>query len=178
MRLGRLIFEAVLLLGFLVASLLLYIEWTRDRSPFLPHFVFIHDKGSLVVQGTWRREDGDDAWPSQTTTVECERTSRQCTEASAVLASEDYLMPVKLSTFQISEWNDSVVIARGSTAQCIEETYEFHLATKSVTGLVSRKRTQLCDGMPGAAEARSPVRLRMVDGYRASRQARAIGRSR
>ena len=77
-------------------------------------------------------------------------------------------MPIVLHTFQITQWNDSVVIARGSTALCIEELYEFHLTTKAVTGLISRKRNDACNSSPGAADAKDPARMRMVDGYEES----------
>jgi hypothetical protein len=176
MRVGRLVFEAVLLIALFVTSLLLYVHSTSVRSPFLPHYHFAHDGNTLRVQGTWRREDGGDAWPSQTTTVECERATRQCTEASAVLADGEQLMPVLLHIFQIIEWSESVVVARGSTGLCIEETYQFHLATQSVTGLVSRRRTDVCNSAPGSAEAKSTVRLRMIDGFEASRKERRLSR--
>jgi hypothetical protein len=58
MRWGRVVFEAVLVLSFAITGFLLYIEHTRVRSPFLPRFFFAHDKDTLTVQGTWRREDG------------------------------------------------------------------------------------------------------------------------
>ena len=172
MRVGRLIFEGMLLAALSFTIFLLYLSGRQVRSPFLPHFIFVHDGNTLTVQGTWRREDGDDAWPSQTTTIECDRAARQCTEASAVLAGGELLMPVVLHSFSVTEWSESVVVARGSTALCIEETYQFHLATQSVTGLVSRKRTDVCNSVPGSAEAKSQVRLRMIDGYEASRKER------
>jgi hypothetical protein len=81
-------------------------------------------------------------------------------------------MPVTLHAFEITQWNDIVVITRGSTALCIEETYEFHPATRAVTGLISRKRSDVCDNSLGAAESKGPVRIRMVDGYESSREAR------
>src|SRR5262245_18201654 len=94
MRWARLLVECMLRGALLADVFLLYISATHVRVPILPHLVFILDKDSLVVQGTWRREDGDDAWPSQTTTIECERSTRRCREASAVLAGNGHLMPV------------------------------------------------------------------------------------
>jgi hypothetical protein len=173
MRAGRLVFEGVLLIALFFAGFLLYLSATRVAAPYLPHFIFVHDGNILTVQGTWRREDGDDAWPSQTTTIECERAKLQCTEASAVLARGDRvdsLMPVVLNRFRATEWDGSVVVAQGSTALCIEETYQFYIATQSVTGLVSRKSTDTCNSVPGSAEAKGQVRLRMIDGYEASRK--------
>jgi len=177
MRWGRVVFEGLLIVALAVACFCLYVENTRIKSPFLPHLTFSHDNDSLSVTGTWRREDGDDAYPSQTTTIDCERATRRCTEASAVLARSDLLMPIVIHTFDITQWNDSVIIARGSTALCVDETYEFHLTTKAVTGLILRKRNDPCHSAPGVAQSTNPVRMRMVDGYEEGWAARGFTRT-
>jgi hypothetical protein len=174
MRWGRLLFEGVMLFGLLLMGFALWVESTRDHSPFLPHFILVPDKDTISVQGTWRREDGDDAWPSQTTTIECERSTRRCIEASAVLAGKDLMMPVSINYLSILRWDDDLIVVQGVGAQCVEEVYEFHLRTKSVTGLQKRKRNDLCDAAPGASASKEPTRLRMIDGYQASWTKRSV----
>ena len=72
----RVLFESVLVLALAFTGTLLYLESTRDLSPRLPIFVLSHDQDGLQASGTWRRDDGDDAWPSQTTSIECNRATR------------------------------------------------------------------------------------------------------
>ena len=168
MRLARLFLELLLVGALLLAVLLLYIDGTRGRLPILPHFVFEVSGGSLVVQGTWRREDGDDAWPTQTTTIECERSSRRCREASAVLADNEQLMPIVINDLSVVRWDEDLLVVQGPGAACISEIYSFRFSTKSVTGLVTRKDTEMCRTAPSASPGGTAVRTVMVDGYKAS----------
>jgi hypothetical protein len=170
---------AIAFRGALVVALLGMI-WTASleknaiHAPFLPHFVFVEDKGSLTVQGTWRREDGDDANPTQTTTIECDRATRRCLEASAVILGKDVMAPVAINTLPILKWDETAVVVAGAGARCVDEVYELHLSTKAVTGLITRKHDEFCDSTPGAEISKRPTRIRMIDGYEASWAARGF----
>lgn len=177
MRWGRLLFEGGLIVSLLFVGFLLWMEGRKVHAPFLPHFVFQHESDTVVVQGTWRREDGDDANPSQTTTIECERATRRCLEASAVILGNDVMAPVIINQLSVRRWDDASIVVEGAGARCVEEVYELHLASKAVTGLVTRRRDAFCDSAPGAELARAPVRMRMIDGYQASWAARGFGKA-
>jgi hypothetical protein len=165
MKLGRTAVEIVMLVSLLICASLLWLEKNEVRSPFLPHYIFSHNalSGNLFVQGTWRREDGDDAYPTQTTTLECERTTKQCLEASAVIA-KNLMLPVSINTLKISRWDDQFVVVNGPGALCVDETYTIDLRLEAVAGLLKSKA--------GCSETNEtnekPMRMRMVDGYKES----------
>jgi hypothetical protein len=154
-----------LLLGALVfAVYALHVQSTRDHSAFLPHFIFTDDQNSIAVQGTWRLNDGDDAYPTQTTTIECSRLTMQGIEVSAVIA-RDLMLPVSINELRVLRWDKDVVITEGAGGRCVNEVYEFHLTTKAVTGLQTRKNDEWCKTSPAAAVAKQESKMHMVDGY-------------
>ena len=124
MRFGRIAFEVLLVIALAMACALLWLEGRKIRTPFLPHYVFSYDPptGVLHVQGTWRLEDGDDAYPSQTTTLLCEKSKKSCSEASAILA-DNLMLPVGINSLPTTRWDDQFIVIRGPKAVCAEEFY-------------------------------------------------------
>jgi hypothetical protein len=164
MRRARLIIEGLLIVTLVITLSSLWLESTRDRAPFLPHFLFVSDKDSLAVQGTWRLDDGDDAYPSQTTTIECERSTMGCIEASAVLLRLDLMQAVSINRLKALRWDNDLIVTEGVGALCVDAVYEFRLRSKAVTGLQTRNNDPQCN-VPGA---KPETRLHMVDGYEES----------
>jgi hypothetical protein len=143
----------MLIVALLVAVFSLRVQSTPEHSPFLPHFMFLHEKDWIAVQGTWRLDAGGDAYPSQTTMIECSYTTMQCIEASAVL-----LQAVSIIRLKILRWDNDLIVAEGTVAQCVDALYEFRPITNAVTGV--QKRT--CS--PGEVL----TKIHMVDGYEES----------
>src|SRR4029079_16655297 len=140
MRWGRFLFEGALIVLLIPTGFLLLEEKRRTRAPFLPPFIFEHDNDTVVIHGTWRREDGDDANPTQTTTIECDRAKHRCLEASAVILSNEMMTPVQINRLPIRRWDQDLIRVEGVGARCVDEVYELHLSSKAVTGLITRKR--------------------------------------
>jgi hypothetical protein len=147
-----------------------------EHAPFLPPFVLVHDhaRGTLLVQGTWALEDDKNAWPTQTTTIECDRTTLQCLEATAIITGQDgQLFPLSINRLAVQRWDDELVAIKGTGAACVDEIYSIQLRTRMVTGLVTRKpvtgENDFC-----SLTSSQPKRMRMIDGYEASRVARRL----
>jgi hypothetical protein len=163
---GRFILELAMLVGLVCMGLLLWIAHTQVHAPFLPPYIFSQEQGSLRVEGSWAKE-GDNAWPRETTTIECQAALHQCIEASAVFAvfPDNYLLfPVSINHLAIMRWDDDLVIVRGPGARCWDEVYEMHIKTQTVTGLQTKKAECSPD--------EPPARTRMIDGYKATQAAR------
>jgi hypothetical protein len=171
MRWGRTLFEISLVLVLAFTGLLLWVEKTKVRSPYLPPYIFTHDEkaGVLRIQGTLTLEGEDLAWPSQTTTIECERSTKRCIEASAVLAGNEQLMPVMIHELDVLRWDNAFVVLQGPTALFADQVYNIHLQTQTVTGLTTPKRSNVADACGLASN--KPKRMRMIDGYEASKVA-------
>lgn len=174
MRWSRGLFEAILIIALLVTGFLLYVERTRVLSPFLPSFYFNHDEqaATIYIQGTWTLDEDEIAWPSQTTTIWCDRTTKKCSEVTAVLAGHPShtttsLMPATISDLQVLRWDNDLIVARGRTATCTDTTVNIHFQTKAVTGYVTPREG--CGSLGVQAK-----RMRMIDGYKASMAARGF----
>jgi hypothetical protein len=164
-----LIFELILIVALAGTVFLLWAVASQVHAPFLPPFFFLHDqgRGKLLVQGTWALEDDKNAWPSQTTTIDCDRAAGQCLEATAVLTGQDgQLFPVAINRLANDRWDDQLVVIRGAGTACVEEIYSIHLRTRNVTGLVSKRADTPVDACGLVSSA--PKRMRMIDGYQAS----------
>ena len=133
----------------------------RHKTIILPHYVFLHnqEKGSLFLQGTWLVEDDQMGLPNQTSSIDCSRSTRMCTEASAVL-DKDQLMPVGINRLYVRRWDSDIIIVDGSTSACTLETYQISISNKIVTGVVSGKEGCLVDP--------KPKRMRLIDGRKRS----------
>jgi hypothetical protein len=165
MHWGRLVLDRLLLGALVLAVRALNVQSTSDHSAFLPHFIFTGDQNWISVQGTWRLDDGDDAYPSQTTPIECSRPTVRCIEASAAITRSDLVLPVSIKQLRVLRWDKDVVITEGAGGRCVDAVYEFHLTTKAVTGLQTRKNDEWCQTSPAAAVAKQESKMHMVDGY-------------
>jgi hypothetical protein len=164
MRWVRLLFEVVLIVALIVSVFAVQQGSTRGHSLFLPHFIFAATAASISVQGTWRLDDGDDAYLNQTTTIECERSTMRCIEASAVLLRDDLMQAVSINRLKVLRWDDDLIVTEGVGARCINATYEFRPAVKSVIGVQTRRDDTPCN----TPDAKSVTRLHMIDGYEES----------
>lgn len=147
------------IIGLLFLSLFSFLLWMQAGVPTridLPHYNFNNDAatGKFWVVGTWALEDASNAWPTQSTTIECNRRSGICLEVTAVIADDKFMMPLAINRLKIDAWSSDSITISGIEAACITEHYQVSLLTKTVTGLVQRKAD-----CPGEHQKR----MRMID---------------
>jgi hypothetical protein len=71
---------------------------------------------------------------------------------------------------KVLRWDDDLIVVRGPGALCVDEIYNIQLKTQTVTGLTTQKSAQAPEAC--SMTSRKPKRMRMIDGYEASRTAR------
>lgn len=111
------------------------------------------DGAWLRVHGRWTLVGEAMGWPTQTSTVECDKDQKVCVEGTAVI-SDGILMDVKLTNFKVDRWDAETVIATSNDMPCVKRTYVFDLRTKSANA-VSKSE---CGG------SKTEKRLTMRDG--------------
>jgi hypothetical protein len=132
----------------------------QKQKVSLPRFsLHYHQTGGyLDVRGTWQLETKDDAWPTQTTTLHCERANRTCQEATVVI-TEIGLLPVEINSLAVKVWTDTFIEVCGSTAMAVSERYLIDLADKAVSGFVGPRNGEDCP-------LTIKKRMKMIDGPR------------
>lgn len=117
------------------------------------------------VEGTWVFDSDDpvytQAYPIQTTTIECNRRTGTCTDATAVIGYEadSAILSVYLDIWRITKWSDSEIVAENDQAECMSYTLSINLPTKKVSAFRRGKGTAGCE-----AFSTSPQITRLVDG--------------
>jgi hypothetical protein len=104
-------------------------------SPVGPEVYSSLDGSSVNVQGTWTRGGMTPgsviAYPLQTSYIECNKESRQCTESRAYVV--DNLLATELVRYDIKSWTDTL-ITFGNESYCSSEQFRINLASKTVDG--------------------------------------------
>jgi hypothetical protein len=89
----------------------------------------------VQVRGTWTRhgrsEKSEMGYPLQTSTIECYRTVRRCTEARASVSGN--LLSSELVEYEVQSWTKESIVLRND-GMCFEEIYTIDLNTKVVSG--------------------------------------------
>ena len=144
--LGILIFYAIACTTLLATS--------NPKAISIPdyHFFVSQEQGIIEMQGTWRLEDEKSGFPTQSTTLHCNKINRTCVEATAVVADSEIMMPVSLDYRTIEKWDEHGAIVRGADGMCFDTVYSISFAAKSVTGISQPRATA------AAACEQSPIR--------------------
>jgi hypothetical protein len=163
---GRTKLEFLLGVLLLVTSGMLWVELNKVRSPLLPGATFSISAGKafFLAQGTWRREDQDNAFAIQTTSLECDRATKKCHEATAIVTDVSVL-PININTLEVIKWDDDFIVIRGPSSLCTEEIYTADIRAEFLAGVVTPK-----SGCQSSNQ--KPFRIRLVDGYQASKALR------
>lgn len=153
----------VLVVGAVGLSLVSFLAGSANTpkpTTSWPSFSLHHDQsaGYLDVRGTWELETKDGAWPTQTTTLQCERATQTCQEVTVVLSQVGFL-PVVINSLAIKSWTDRVVEICGSTAIATSERYLIDVLAKTVSGSVGPRNGNDCP-------SRVQKRMKLIDGFR------------
>ena len=102
-------------------------------SPFMD--VMKTGDDMVRVKGTWTRQGRTEksamGYPSQTSTIDCNRPERRCTEARASVSGN--VLTSELVEYDVRSWTKESIVLKND-GLCAEETYTIDLNTKAVSG--------------------------------------------
>jgi peptidoglycan hydrolase-like protein with peptidoglycan-binding domain len=126
----------------------------EHQPVLLPAYAFADaawDQGRVSARGTWRATGEQTSTPEQATSIECDRQTRRCVAATAVLIDTDrggHALSLSTSTYEIETWGTQEITTRVDTDRA---RLRLSRTTKSVVeeqheGATRRKLT---DGAAG-----------------------------
>jgi hypothetical protein len=148
-----------------VFAIYLSVLVAKERVPVeLPFAFYVESvEGYVQAGGTWTIEGDQQAFPLQTTEIDCWQPSRTCTSGTAQVSARDVLT-VNIGRLPVIEWTDSHVVFVDESPTCVRYTYTINVATKSVTGVRQPKTVANGAGL-GCDELKSELRLTMRSGF-------------
>jgi hypothetical protein len=148
------------------------------RIPFLPERhvdVSFWTSGYVVVVGTWTIAGESQAFPQQTSRMECVQATRTCTEATAILSGTGGLS-ADVDVYEIERWDDHEIVTKPLEVGfgCVRYTKRVSRLQQSASGIRStisgrslckdvdreEKYLTLADGLQIYRELDDAVRLR------------------
>jgi peptidoglycan hydrolase-like protein with peptidoglycan-binding domain len=108
--------------------------WIDQLPVQLPSFVFLDETwaASVSATGTWTIVDGRQAWPLQTTYIECNRKAKSCLESTAVV-EEGNQLALTMDHEDVERWDDQEIVTKPKDRHCVTETLQLSRSKKSVT---------------------------------------------
>lgn len=127
---------------------------TMDYHPVrLPFFHFLEDlwdQGFVSAEGTWVIANEKQAWPEQTSKIQCSKASGTCTEATAIISRGESSpsLSVDIETYEIERWDQYEIVTKPLQFGCARYIRRFNRPQKSVTGIRSTTSDEgICKGM-------------------------------
>jgi hypothetical protein len=137
------------------------------RPTSLPSFhVFtdLWDSGYVSASGTWVISGERLGFPEQTSKINCDRSLRTCTEATAILSGGggDRRLSVDIDTYEIERWDEHDIATKPLQFGCTRYVTRLNRLQKSVTAIRS---TTSNDGMCSGTD-RAEKYLVLTDGFK------------
>lgn len=146
---------------------------TMDYEPIDLPPLFFHqedwDSGFVSAQGTWTIANEKQAWPEQTSKIECVKDSRTCREAAASISrglggGESPRLSVNTETYEIERWDQHEIVTKplDTLFGCVRYVLRLNRLQKSVTGIRSTISNKgLCKGSEAGEK-----HLVLMDGFK------------
>jgi hypothetical protein len=145
--------------------------WISNKVPVsLPMrsmFTDSWDRGWVQATGTWTIENDKQAFPFQTSEIDCRRDEGVCRESRASIGGGDTLQ-VDSDAHKIVKWDAHTVVYVNESPTCAQYKYTLNRATKTVIGV--RERLQSND--PICSNLTERLVLNLSDGLKLTIQAR------
>jgi peptidoglycan hydrolase-like protein with peptidoglycan-binding domain len=108
--------------------------WLDQLPVQLPPSVFLDETwdASVSATGTWTIVDGRQAWPLQTTYIECNRKGKSCVESTAVVEEGNQLV-LTMDHEDVERWDDQEIVTKPKDRHCVTETLRLSRSQKTVT---------------------------------------------
>lgn len=111
-----------------------------DNPPIrLPDFLLstaLWDSGYVSATGTWEISGEKQAWPIQTSSIECIRSIENCREATAILDS-GVILRLETEHYQIERWDQNEIVTKPLQYECVRYIIRINRVQNSVTGIRS-----------------------------------------
>jgi hypothetical protein len=148
---------------FWVGTVLAAIVVAKSRVPVnLPVWDSVSALGDshAVAKGTWVIESQQQAFPLQTTDIQCEKELRRCTMATATVMSGDQLN-LNVDFYEVISWDKSRIVFVNETPLCVRYIYTIDLATKATNAIRSKRASKGAD----CAAIDQELRLSLKNGF-------------
>jgi hypothetical protein len=126
-------------------------------------------QGYAVAEGTWVIEGDKQAFPLQTTKIECFKDRAICTSATAEVSIGDQLH-VNIDQYIVSDWSPTRIVFTDEAPTCVWYVFTMDLLTKSVSG-IRQKNKNPTGGNESCQGFNSTLRLSLKDGFSVWHQA-------
>jgi len=142
-------------------------EW-RQQVPDPPHMTIDFtqwENGYISALGTWT-SDKNEKWNLRNVTIlTCWRNGKVCLEATAEYREDVRGLGVGQRFYMIDHWNETEIVTVKDRDSCPVSAVNIERSTEAVTS------TRFPDGQEGCPDQRTPITLRLIDGYMVKQQA-------
>jgi hypothetical protein len=156
----------------LFVAVLIFIDSTivNNKVPVsMPSMIIYGDDEIAYAKGTWIIEGGSkegnyDAFPLQTSTIQCNRSKKECIIATGYVgSSSNKILTVDLDVLPIIEWTDNHLVYINDSFTCLNYRYTLNWTTKSATGI--RLKIPKMKNQESCKEYEEELRLTLKAGY-------------
>ena len=155
----------IALLAFELTREIAVLESAQGAQPNTNAHLFSY--GSYVrAQGSWKRIDGGGALVPGTVTIECQRETGRCLEAS-VMVSEQYVYAPEIDWFD-ARFSPDAVSYENDRPDCARYSVRLDLKMQKVFAVRDRKENP---SNPNCANLERRIEMQLGDGFESSRTA-------
>lgn len=149
--------------AFELAREIAVISSSTPAEPISQSMVFAID-GYVQAEGSWKRiDDGEELVPN-TVSIQCERTTGKCIEASTTL-SERYVFAPEISQFE-AKFTPEAINYENKNATCADYSVRIDLKMKKAFSVRTRKENP----QNSACSKLEPrIEMQLTDGYKIRR---------
>ena len=153
----------VVLIAFELTREFAVLAGAEGARPNTPAHLFSYD-GYVNAQGSWKRIDGGGALVPGTVTIECQRETGRCLEAS-VMVSEQYVYAPEIDWFD-ARFSPDAVSYENDRPDCARYSVRLDLKMQKVFAVRDRKENP---SNSNCANLERRIEMQLGDGFEFSR---------
>jgi len=130
--------------------------------------ISIQEHGIISAEGTWKFQNGDQAFPLQTSKITCVKQTRNCQIVTANVSilnnsDDNGHLNIDVTDWAITRWTDTEVVAENDNPVCVSYTMTINFQKKEAFQFRRGKGGEQCKDF-----AEKPQILVLVDGFNVS----------
>lgn len=153
----------IALLAFELTREIAVLESAQGAQPNTNSHLFSYG-GYVRTQGSWKRIDGGGALVPGTVTIECQRETGRCLEAS-VMVSKQYVYAPEIDWFD-ARFSPDAVSYENDRPDCARYSVRLDLKMQKVFAVRDRKENP---SNPNCANLERRIEMQLGDGFESSR---------